>query len=58
MWVSELGIVGLVVLINVCIVNNMVVIIVSGGVVKELVEYNGVIVKCFVSLLDIFLCIM
>ncbi|EKA3901369.1 Na+/H+ antiporter NhaC family protein [Vibrio cholerae] len=58
MRASELGIAGLVALTNVCTANNTVAIIVSGGVVKELAEHNGVTAKRSASLLDIFSCIM
>lgn len=55
---NEFGIAGLVALTNVCVANNTVSIIVSGGVARELAEKNGVSAKRSASLLDIFSCVI
>ncbi|QIA63196.1 Na+/H+ antiporter NhaC family protein [Vibrio astriarenae] len=55
---SELGIAGLVSMVNTCTANNTVAIIVSGGVARELAETNNVSPRRSASLLDIFSCVV
>ncbi|NLS12003.1 Na+/H+ antiporter NhaC family protein [Vibrio sp. SM6] len=55
---SELGIAGLVSLVNSCTANNTVAIIVSGSVARQLAEENGVTPRRSASLLDIFSCVV
>ncbi|MDN2481270.1 Na+/H+ antiporter NhaC family protein [Vibrio agarivorans] len=55
---SELGIAGLVSMVNTCTANNTVAIIVSGGVARELADENGVAPKRAASMLDIFSCVI
>ena len=52
---SELGIAGLVSMVNLCTANNTVAIIVSGSVARQLAEENNVSPRRSASLLDIFL---
>ncbi|MGC9422255.1 Na+/H+ antiporter NhaC family protein [Vibrio sp.] len=56
--ISELGIAGLVALVNTCTANNTVAIIVSGGIARELAQENAVTPRRAASLLDIFSCVM
>ncbi|MGR5252189.1 Na+/H+ antiporter NhaC family protein [Vibrio astriarenae] len=55
---SELGIAGLVSMVNTCTANNTVAIIVSGGVARELADENSVAPKRAASMLDIFSCVI
>ncbi|NVN81315.1 MULTISPECIES: Na+/H+ antiporter NhaC family protein [unclassified Vibrio] len=55
---SELGIAGLVSLVNMCTANNTVAIIVSGSVARQLAEENNVSPRRSASLLDIFSCVI
>jgi Na+/H+ antiporter NhaC len=55
---SELGIVGLVSMVNLCTANNTVAIIVSGSVARQLAEENDVSPRRSASLLDIFSCVI
>ncbi|MBY7814965.1 Na+/H+ antiporter NhaC family protein [Vibrio fluvialis] len=55
---SELGIAGLVSLVNGCTANNTVAIIVSGSVARQLAEENDVSPRRSASLLDIFSCVV
>ncbi|MEZ9722469.1 Na+/H+ antiporter NhaC family protein [Vibrio splendidus] len=55
---SELGIAGLVSMVNVCTANNTVAIIVSGSVARQLAEENDVSPRRSASLLDIFSCVI
>lgn len=55
---SELGIAGLVSMVNVCTANNTVAIIVSGSVARQLAEENNVSPRRSASLLDIFSCVI
>ncbi|AXY01781.1 Na+/H+ antiporter NhaC family protein [Vibrio alfacsensis] len=55
---SELGIAGLVSMVNTCTANNTVAIIVSGSVARELAEENNVTPRRSASLLDIFSCVV
>ncbi|PXA73139.1 MULTISPECIES: Na+/H+ antiporter NhaC family protein [Vibrio] len=55
---SELGIAGLVSMVNTCTANNTVAIIVSGGIARQLAEEHAVTPKRSASLLDIFSCVM
>ena len=55
---SELGIVGLVSMVNMCTANNTVAIIVSGSVARQLAEENDVSPRRSASLLDIFSCVI
>lgn len=55
---SELGIAGLVSLVNGCTANNTVAIIVSGSVARQLAEENNVSPRRSASLLDIFSCVV
>ncbi|HGY9595388.1 TPA: Na+/H+ antiporter NhaC family protein [Vibrio campbellii] len=55
---SELGIAGLVSMVNTCTANNTVAIIVSGSVARQLAEENSVSPRRSASLLDIFSCVI
>jgi Na+/H+ antiporter NhaC len=55
---SEFGIAGLVSMVNLCIANNTVAIIVSGSVAKELADEYQVAPKRSASLLDIYSCVI
>ncbi|MHA2850494.1 Na+/H+ antiporter NhaC family protein [Vibrio harveyi] len=55
---SELGIAGLVSMVNACTANNTVAIIVSGSVARQLAEENNVSPRRSASLLDIFSCVI
>ncbi|EOA8958121.1 Na+/H+ antiporter NhaC family protein [Vibrio harveyi] len=55
---SELGIAGLVSMVNACTANNTVAIIVSGSVARQLAEENNVSLRRSASLLDIFSCVI
>ncbi|GAD76425.1 Na+/H+ antiporter NhaC family protein [Vibrio azureus] len=55
---SELGIAGLVSMVNVCTANNTVAIVVSGQVARELAQDNNVTPRRAASLLDIFSCVV
>ncbi|MDD1823926.1 Na+/H+ antiporter NhaC family protein [Photobacterium sp. ZSDE20] len=55
---SELGIAGLVSMVNMCTANNTVAIIVSGSVARQLAEENNVSPRRSASLLDIFSCVI
>ncbi|OQQ01056.1 sodium:proton antiporter [Vibrio campbellii] len=55
---SELGIAGLVSMVNICTANNTVAIIVSGSVARQLAEENSVSPRRSASLLDIFSCVI
>ncbi|MFV8411902.1 Na+/H+ antiporter NhaC family protein [Vibrio owensii] len=55
---SELGIAGLVSMVNTCTANNTVAIIVSGSVARQLAEENDVSPRRSASLLDIFSCVI
>lgn len=55
---SELGIAGLVSMVNMCTANNTVAIIVSGSVARQLAEENNVSPRRSASLLDIFSCVV
>ncbi|MFA0508191.1 MULTISPECIES: Na+/H+ antiporter NhaC family protein [unclassified Vibrio] len=55
---SELGIAGLVSMVNICTANNTVAIIVSGSVARQLAEENNVSPRRSASLLDIFSCVI
>ena len=55
---SELGIAGLVSMVNVCTANNTVAIVVSGHVARELAQENNVTPRRAASLLDIFSCVV
>lgn len=55
---SELGIAGLVSLVNGCTANNTVAIIVSGSVARQLAEENDISPRRSASLLDIFSCVI
>ena len=55
---SELGIAGLVSMVNTCTANNTVAIIVSGNVARQLAEENNVSPRRSASLLDIFSCVI
>ncbi|ARP40751.1 Na+/H+ antiporter NhaC family protein [Vibrio syngnathi] len=55
---SELGIAGLVSMVNLCTANNTVAIIVSGSVARKLAEENNVSPRRSASLLDIFSCVI
>ncbi|MDW3189451.1 Na+/H+ antiporter NhaC family protein, partial [Vibrio sp. Vb0932] len=55
---SELGIAGLVSMVNGCTANNTVAIIVSGSVARQLAEENNVSPRRSASLLDIFSCVV
>ncbi|CDU03765.1 putative Na+/H+ antiporter [Vibrio coralliirubri] len=55
---SELGIAGLVSMVNLCTANNTVAIIVSGSVARQLAEENDVAPRRSASLLDIFSCVI
>ena len=55
---SELGIAGLVSMVNLCTANNTVAIIVSGSVARQLAEENNVSRRRFASLLDSFSCVI
>ncbi|MEZ8314172.1 Na+/H+ antiporter NhaC family protein [Vibrio splendidus] len=55
---SELGIAGLVSMVNLCTANNTVAIIVSGRVARQLAEENNVSPRRSASLLDIFSCVI
>lgn len=55
---SELGIAGLVAMVNTCTANNTVAIIVSGSVARQLAEENNVSPRRSASLLDIFSCVI
>ncbi|MEZ9066901.1 Na+/H+ antiporter NhaC family protein [Vibrio atlanticus] len=55
---SELGIAGLVSMVNLCTANNTVAIIVSGNVARQLAEENNVSPRRSASLLDIFSCVI
>ncbi|MFA0079561.1 Na+/H+ antiporter NhaC family protein [Vibrio artabrorum] len=55
---SELGIAGLVSMVNLCTANNTVAIIVSGSVARQLAEENDVSPRRSASLLDIFSCVI
>lgn len=55
---SELGIAGLVSMVNACTANNTVAIIVSGSVARQLAEENDVSPRRAASLLDIFSCVV
>ncbi|MEZ8068142.1 Na+/H+ antiporter NhaC family protein [Vibrio sp. FF145] len=55
---SELGIAGLVSMVNLCTANNTVAIIVSGSVARQLAEENDVSSRRSASLLDIFSCVI
>ncbi|WP_045393219.1 Na+/H+ antiporter NhaC family protein [Vibrio rotiferianus] len=55
---SELGIAGLVSMVNTCTANNTVAIIVSGSVARQLAEENNVSPRRSASLLDIFSCVI
>ncbi|MEZ8628739.1 Na+/H+ antiporter NhaC family protein [Vibrio splendidus] len=55
---SELGIAGLVSMVNLCTANNTVAIIVSGSVAHQLAEENNVSPRRSASLLDIFSCVI
>ncbi|MDF2155036.1 Na+/H+ antiporter NhaC family protein [Vibrio sp. CAU 1672] len=55
---SELGIAGLVAMVNTCTANNTVAIIVSGSVARQLAEENAITPRRSASLLDIFSCVM
>ena len=55
---SELGIVGLVSMVNMCTANNTVAIIVSGSVARQLAQENDVSPRRSASLLDIFSCVI
>ncbi|MEZ8366324.1 Na+/H+ antiporter NhaC family protein [Vibrio cyclitrophicus] len=55
---SELGIAGLVSMVNLCTANNTVAIIVSGSVARQLAEENNVSPRRSASLLDIFSCVI
>ncbi|CDT48255.1 putative Na+/H+ antiporter [Vibrio coralliirubri] len=55
---SELGIAGLVSMVNLCTANNTVAIIVSGSVARQLAEENDVSPRRSSSLLDIFSCVI
>ncbi len=54
----ELGIAGLVSMVNLCTANNTVAIIVSGSVARQLAEENNVAPRRSASLLDIFSCVI
>lgn len=54
---SELGIAGLVSMVNVCTANNTVAIIVSGSVARQIAAENNVTPRRAGSLLDIFACV-
>lgn len=55
---SELGIAGLVSMVNTCTANNTVAIIVSGSVARQLAEEHKVSARRSASLLDIFSCVI
>ena len=55
---SELGIAGLVSMVNLCTAKNTVAIIVSGSVARQLAEENNVSPRRSASLLDIFSCVI
>ncbi|HHP0462531.1 TPA: Na+/H+ antiporter NhaC family protein [Vibrio harveyi] len=55
---SELGIAGLVSMVNTCTANNTVAIIVSGSVARQLAEESNVSPRRSASLLDIFSCVI
>ncbi|MCG9568743.1 Na+/H+ antiporter NhaC family protein [Vibrio chagasii] len=55
---SELGIAGLVSMVNMCTANNTVAIIVSGSAARQLAEENDVSPRRSASLLDIFSCVI
>ena len=55
---SDLGIAGLVSMVNTCTANNTVAIIVSGSVARQLAEENNVSPRRSASLLDIFSCVI
>jgi Na+/H+ antiporter NhaC len=55
---SELGIAGLVSMVNTCTANNTVAIIVSGSVARQLAEENNVSPRRSASLLDIVSCVI
>ncbi|OBT30475.1 Na+/H+ antiporter NhaC family protein [Vibrio splendidus] len=55
---SELGIAGLVSMVNLCTANNTVAIIVSGSVARQLAEENNVSPRRSASLLDVFSCVI
>ncbi|MEZ8929864.1 MULTISPECIES: Na+/H+ antiporter NhaC family protein [unclassified Vibrio] len=55
---SELGIAGLVSMVNLCTANNTVAIIVSGSVARQLAEENDISPRRSASLLDIFSCVI
>jgi Na+/H+ antiporter NhaC len=55
---SELGIAGLVSMVNTCTANNTVAIIVSGSMARQLAEENSVSPRRSASLLDIFSCVI
>lgn len=55
---SELGIAGLVSMVNLCTANNTVAIVVSGSVARQLAEENNVSPRRSASLLDIFSCVI
>ncbi|MFA0427653.1 Na+/H+ antiporter NhaC family protein [Vibrio sp. 10N.222.51.C5] len=55
---SELGIAGLVSMVNLCTANNTAAIIVSGSVARQLAEENDVSPRRSASLLDIFSCVI
>ncbi|WP_061017633.1 Na+/H+ antiporter NhaC family protein [Vibrio splendidus] len=55
---SELGIAGLVSMVNMCTANNTVAIIVSGSVARQLAEESDVSPRRSASLLDIFSCVI
>ena len=55
---SELGIAGLVSMVNACTANNTVAIVVSGQVARELAQENNVTPRRAASLLDIFSCVV
>ena len=55
---SELGIAGLVSMVNLCTANNTVAIIVSGSVARQLAEENNVSPRRSASLVDLFSCVI
>lgn len=55
---NEFGIAGLVSLTNICVANNTVAIIVTGGIARELAETNNVTGRRSASILDIFSCVI
>ncbi|WP_345886300.1 Na+/H+ antiporter NhaC family protein [Shewanella algae] len=55
---AELGMAGIVALINSCVANNTVSIVVSGDIAKDLAAKHGVAPKRAASILDIFACII